>query len=82
MSDVAFWSSRRVVSADPLLPLSPVSPRERQFVEEEYLRRYFRPALTSTKLEALLSSSRPSLALENSVFESPVPTRSRFGKRS
>ena len=36
----------------------------------------------STKPEALLSSSRPSLALENPVFESPVPTRSRFGKRS
>jgi hypothetical protein len=60
-----------------LLPLSPVSARERQFVEE-YLRRYFRPA--PTKLGASLASPLASLSLENPVFETPS-SRSRFGER-
>ena len=34
-----------------LLPLSPVSARERQFVEEEYLRRYFRIKEGEDKVE-------------------------------
>ena len=55
----------------PLLPLFPVSARDRQVVEEEYLRRYFRPV--PTKLGASLASPPPSLALENTVFESPLP---------
>jgi hypothetical protein len=69
--------------ADPLLPLSPVSTRQRQFVEEEYLRRYFKPAPTGTKSGAsLLPSFAPSaLTFENPVFEEPLSSRSRFDKR-
>ena len=64
-------------------PLSPFSTRQRQFVEEEYLRRYFRPAPTGTKSGAsLLPPFAPSaLTSENPVFEKLLSTRSRFDKR-
>src|SRR5919202_1389729 len=73
--------SRRPAFLCFLFPLSPVSAREYQFVEEEYLRRYFRPAPTKTIPAASLASPPPSLSLENPVFEKPS-SRSRFGKRS
>jgi hypothetical protein len=73
------WQVRK--ARFPLLPLSPVTVRERQFVEEEYLRRYFRPPPTKTIPTASLASSPLSISAENPVFET-ASSRSRFGKRS